>query len=88
MTDAAIFDLIRASLWVALEMSWPILGIALIAGVLIGVLQALTSIQELTLTFVPKLAAMAIVLWITLDLMGNAIISLYRDTIIPMVAGG
>lgn len=88
MTDAVLFDMLRAALFTALQMSAPLLGAALLLGLLIGVLQALTSIQEMTLTFVPKLAAMGVVFWISMDLMGNAIISLFRDQIIPLVAGG
>ena len=38
----------------------PILGAALLAGILVGVLQAATSIQEMTLSFIPKLAVMAL----------------------------
>ena len=88
MKDAIILDLLRDALWTAVSMATPILAAALIVGLLIGVLQALTSIQELTLTFVPKLAAMGVVLWMTIDFMGRTIVSLYQDTVIPIVAGG
>ena len=45
--------------------SAPLLGVALAAGLLIGVIQAATSINEMTLSFIPKLAALAVVLVIT-----------------------
>ncbi|MEL6979523.1 MAG: flagellar biosynthetic protein FliQ [Pseudomonadota bacterium] len=88
MTDAIILDMLREALWTALQMSWPILGAALLLGLLVGILQALTSIQEMTLTFVPKIAAMAAVFWISMEVMGEAIVSLFRDQIIPIIAGG
>ena len=56
MSQDMLYDAMRAALWVGVIISAPILGIALLAGVLVGLLQALTSIQEATLTFVPKLA--------------------------------
>jgi flagellar biosynthetic protein FliQ len=45
--------------------SAPLLGVALAAGLLIGVIQAATSVNEMTLSFIPKLAALAVVLVIT-----------------------
>ena len=56
MSDEIVFfDTMRQGLWVALVISLPILSVALMAGLMVGLFQALTSIQELTLTFVPKL---------------------------------
>ena len=66
----------------------PLLAAALVLGLVIGVLQALTSIQEMTLTFVPKVAAMGAVLWVSMDVMGETLIAFFRDRIIPVVAGG
>jgi flagellar biosynthetic protein FliQ len=51
-------DLIRQTLLLALLVSAPMLGIGLVVGVLISLFQAVTQIQEQTLTFVPKIAAM------------------------------
>ena len=61
MTEAVFFDTLRHGLWVAVLMSTPILMVALATGIAIGLFQALTSIQEMTLTFVPKLLAIVIV---------------------------
>ncbi len=88
MTDGAMFDILREALFTALVVATPMLGSALALGLLVGVLQALTSVQEMTLTFVPKIAAMAAVLWISMDVMGRMIVTLYQDKIIPMVAAG
>ena len=51
-------DLVRESLVLMLYLSAPILLAALVVGLLIGVLQAATQVQEQTLTFVPKMLAM------------------------------
>ena len=54
MTEAMIYDVLRQGLWVAVMISAPLLAVALVVGVVIGLFQALTSVQEMTLTFVPK----------------------------------
>jgi len=48
----------------------------------------LTSIQEMTLTFVPKLAAIIIVFWISMGFMTQTMVSFFHDGIIPLIIGG
>ena len=48
-------EFLRMAFWQILIISGPLLGVALAIGLAIGILQAATSIQEMTLTFVPKL---------------------------------
>lgn len=62
MDIATVVDLGREALWMTILVSAPLLGVALAAGLLIGVIQAATSINEMTLSFIPKLAALALVL--------------------------
>lgn len=88
MSDGMILDLLRESLYTALQLGAPMLGAALVIGLLVGVLQALTSIQEMTLTFVPKIAVMGIVFWISMGAMGEALLTLFKDRLIPLIAGG
>jgi flagellar biosynthetic protein FliQ len=64
MDTAMVVDLGRESLYVAVLIAAPMLGIALAVGLLIGIVQAATSINEMTLSFIPKLAALVIVLMI------------------------
>jgi flagellar biosynthetic protein FliQ len=64
------------------------LTVALLAGVTIGLFQALTSIQEMTLTFVPKLGAIVVVFWASMDFMTQELVSFFHDRIIPIIAGG
>ena len=85
MTDAVFFDAMRHGLWVSVVMSTPILLVALVAGLIVGLFQALTSIQEMTLTFVPKLGAMILVFWATMDFMTERLVSFFQTTLIPLI---
>lgn len=86
MSDTVIFDLMRVGLWTAVQVSLPILAVALITGLVIGLLQALTSIQEMTLTFVPKLLAIVITFWMSMDFMTGSLVGFFQNEIIPIVA--
>lgn len=88
MDQAVFFDTMRQGLWISVVMSLPILAVALIAGVVVGLFQALTSIQELTLTFVPKLAAIVVAFWLSMGFMTQSLISFWRDHLIPLIVGG
>lgn len=88
LTEVLFFDTMRQGLWVAVLISTPILAVALVAGVSVGLLQALTSIQEMTLTFVPKLAAIAVVFWMSMHFMTMTLVSFFQDRVIPLIAGG
>ncbi|MFA5539036.1 MAG: flagellar biosynthetic protein FliQ [Gemmobacter sp.] len=88
MPDSVIYDTLRQGLWVAVSISAPLLGIALIAGVAVGLFQALTSVQEMTLTFVPKVGAMLIVFWASMSFMTATLTTFFTDRIIPLIAGG
>ena len=88
MSPGEIVDITRAALWVTFIVALPTLVVALVVGLAIGLVQALTSLQELTLTFVPKLAAIAITFWITMGFMANEIVSLFQNRLIPLIGGG
>ena len=62
MDASQVIDLGRESLWIAVLVAAPLLGVALAVGLLIGIFQAATSIQEMTLSFIPKLAVMVLAL--------------------------
>ncbi|MGM0584731.1 MAG: flagellar biosynthetic protein FliQ [Pseudomonadota bacterium] len=88
MSETEIADLLKQGLWAAIVAALPILSVALATGLAIGLAQALTSVQELTLTFVPKLAAIAGTFWLSLGFMGKAFLGLWTDVLIPVIAGG
>jgi flagellar biosynthetic protein FliQ len=62
MDTASVVDLGRQALWMTVLISAPLLGVALFVGLAIGVLQAATSINEASVSLIPKLAAMALTL--------------------------
>ena len=62
MADDMMVELLQRMFYISLQLIVPPLGIALVVGLLIGLLQAITSIQEQTLSFVPKIVAVAMVL--------------------------
>ena len=87
MTEQMIYDILRQGLWAAVIMSAPLLMVALVAGVVVGLFQALTSIQEMTLTFVPKVGAMLVVFWVSMSFMTATLVTFFTDQIIPLIAG-
>ena len=57
MTEGMVFDLARNAMMIALEVSLPFLLFSLVTGLVISIFQAVTQINEMTLTFVPKILA-------------------------------
>lgn len=88
MEEALFYDTLRQGLRIAVLTSLPILSVALLAGLTVGLFQALTSIQEMTLTFVPKLAAIIAVFWGTMGYMTETLKGFFQVTLIPLIAGG
>ena len=62
MADDVFLETLRQMLYVSIVLSLPVLGAALVVGLVVGLMQAVTSIQEQTLSFVPKLFAIVAVL--------------------------
>jgi len=88
MTDDALFDVLRQGLWVSVLISAPLLAVALVVGVVIGLFQALTSVQEATLTFVPKAGLIIAVFWVSMSFMTATLVSFFTDRVVPLIAGG
>ena len=87
MNEAQFYDTLREGLWTAVEISTPILVVALVVGLVIGLFQALTSVQEMTLTFVPKLAAILAVFWATMGFMTQTLADFFSTRLVPLIAG-
>ena len=75
MDQDTVVSLATQAMSLALKISLPLLGVGLIVGVLISIIQAVTSIQEQTLSFIPKVLAMAIVLVVGGPWMLNQLLS-------------
>ena len=88
MSELETLDLLREALGVAALMAAPLLAAALVTGLVIGLLQALTSIQELTLTFVPKALVMLVTFWASASMMTALVVRLFEDRVLTLIAGG
>lgn len=60
MTDTFIISVGRDAVWTTMTVAAPVLGVGLLVGLLISVFQATTQIHEQTLTFIPKIVAVAV----------------------------
>lgn len=87
MGETVLFDMLRQALLISVRISAPLLGVALIAGVVIGLFQALTSVQEMTLTFVPKVGLMLAVFWASMSFMTAILAGFFTDAVIPLIEG-
>ena len=86
MSEAEIFEVLRAHIWGAAMMAMPILAVTLVVGFTIGLLQALTSIQEVTLTFIPKILAVIIVFFLSLGYMTRICVDLFNNSVLPLIS--
>ncbi len=75
MTPETVLDVGRDALWVIALLSAPLLLSALAVGLIVGMIQAATQIQEQTLTFIPKLITLALTLMIS----GSWMLSVITD---------
>lgn len=71
MEAAEIIDICREAIWTLMIVAAPVMLASLIVGLTVSLFQALTQIQEATLTFVPKVVAMLLVLGLSLPFMLN-----------------
>ncbi len=73
MTDGDVIELVQRALWVTVLVCGPVVLTAMIVGTIIAFLQALTQVQEMTLTFLPKLLVAFMVLAISGPYVGNVL---------------
>ncbi|WP_174301048.1 flagellar biosynthesis protein FliQ [Caulobacter sp. S45] len=86
MNGTEVLDVGRQAIWLVLQLAGPVLLVGLVVGVAIGLLQAVTQIQEQTLVFGPKIIAVFATLLIALPLMG-ALMSGFMRQIAARIAG-
>ncbi len=85
MNGAEVLDIGRDAIWLAIQLAAPVLLVGLVVGVAIGLLQALTQVQEATLVYAPKIIAVFFALLVTLPLMG-ALLSGFMHQIAARIA--
>ena len=86
MNGAQVLDVGRDAIWLTLQLSAPVMIVALVVGVGVGLLQALTQIQEQTLVYAPKILAVFLSLLVFLPLMG-VLLGGFMHTIAARIAG-
>ncbi|MCB2014759.1 MAG: flagellar biosynthetic protein FliQ [Sphingobium sp.] len=86
LPPADMMMLARGALMLLLTIAGPMLVVSLIIGVAIGLVQALTQIQEMTLTFVPKMIGIGVVMMLSLPMIGRAL-STFMEQLVLRIAG-
>ena len=90
MDQDVVVNLSTAALTLAFKVALPVLGVGLIVGLVVSVFQAVTQIQEQTLTFIPKIIAMGVTLVVAGPWMLNQVVAYTQQlySSIPSLVGG
>lgn len=88
MSGNEVIDVAREAMWVMLSISGPLMGAALLVGVAIALLQALTQVQEMTLVFVPKIVTIFVLLVLLLPYIGGQLSGLMTSVAEHIVSLG
>ena len=88
MNETAILEVARDATWMLLLIAAPLLIVGTVVGVVIALLQALTTLQETTLTFVPKIIAMLVAMVLFLPFMTTSLIEFTQRLFDRIVVGG
>ena len=87
MNEADALDIVQAAIWTVVVASGPAVAAAMVVGVVIAFIQALTQVQEMTLTFVPKILAVLITIALSASFVG-AQISIFTDVVFSRIQTG
>jgi flagellar biosynthetic protein FliQ len=87
MNQADALDIVQSALWTIIIASGPAVAAAMVIGIIISLLQALTQVQEITLTFIPKIIAILIVSSLTAPFVG-AVIYAFAETVYSRIEVG
>ena len=88
MNATDVLEVSREAIWVMLKISAPLMLVALVVGLIISLVQALTQIQEQTLTFVPKILILFAVFVLTIPYMSTTLIEFTRELMAKAVGIG
>lgn len=87
MNEADALDIVQAAIWTVLAASGPAVLAAMVVGLVVALIQALTQVQEITLTFVPKILAVMAAVAISAPFIGSQI-SIFTTMIFSRVQSG
>ncbi|MEQ8227168.1 MAG: flagellar biosynthesis protein FliQ [Rhodospirillales bacterium] len=85
MNEVDVIDVGRNAMWVVIKVAGPIMFLGLLSGLIIALFQALTTIQEMTLTFVPKIIVIFISIVVLLPFMITSVTT-FADTLFDRIA--
>jgi len=88
MNETAVMEIGREALWIVLLTAGPIMFAGLLIGLIIALFQALTTIQEMTLTFVPKIVVIFLAIMIFLPFMMTEVVEFSRRLFDKMISLG
>ncbi|BDA85921.1 flagellar biosynthesis protein FliQ [Aureimonas sp. SA4125] len=80
MNEADAIDIVQSAIWTVVIASGPAVGGAMVVGILIALFQALTQIQEVTLTFVPKILAIFVIIAFTASFTGAQVYAFTQES--------
>lgn len=87
MNEADALEIVQRAIMTVLIVSGPIVGAAMVVGIIVALLQALTQVQEMTLTFVPKIIAIFAALSLAASFMGAQIYAFSQQVYAHIVTG-
>ena len=79
VTTLSLFDIMSAAVWTMLSVALPVLLVAMLVGLMIGIVQTATSIQEQTLIFIPKILAVFFCIVLLGPWMGERMLMMTRE---------
>ena len=90
MDQSQVMEVATKAMWVTLQVSMPILGVTLVVGLMVSIFQAVTQLQEPTLTFIPKVLAAVVVIVVAGPWMLNTMLGFTIDlwSGIPSIGAG
>ena len=88
MNATDVLEVSREAIWVMLKISAPLMLVALVVGLVVSLIQALTQIQEQTLTFVPKILVLFAVFVLAIPFMSTTLIEFTRELMAKAVGIG
>lgn len=87
MNEADALDIVQAAIWTVVVASGPAVLAAMVVGVVIAFIQALTQVQEMTLTFVPKILAVLVAVALSASFVGSQI-SIFTNIVFSRIQSG
>ncbi|RTM00643.1 flagellar biosynthesis protein FliQ [Ancylobacter rudongensis] len=79
MNEADALDIVQSAIWTIIIASGPAVAVAMLVGIAVALFQALTQVQEVTLTFIPKIIAVLVVTALTATFIGQQILAFTQE---------